>query len=802
MGRVAAAFVIVTAFAWGILSLIGPAGPVIHVRWKPAVTDAQRVALERQFRLKHSVHSDGTTWKYELADSSTANVQAIVHNEYVEDTHRLDRIRYLPEAVEEPPRPILVWSVALGSVAAILLVGLPPVFRRTALLRRAWWSEATAAMSSHASAMVIPSYSPRTTIAAIVAAFLTSVGIAWLAGASFSSAAGALVVVYTCGYVVGSLLVNRTEGLALALIRTVGGLMLSAVAFLLSLVFSVPWFIVPAALLATALGFRGRMAFAWPHEAVHIGWDGAAAGLLVVILLSPIAITFFYMAPGAFPPAFYNVDTAYSLEKVHSLAAAETFPPASLSNLGVRRTYHYGTQAMAALISRSSGLLPHHSLFLIVLPLLTAGVMAAAVAVARHLSPALPRSLTVPLLLISTPSLSRSFWERFGPQLWTAATSREFSIDRMLGESGLWGILSNEAQNVGGDFLILGTIAGIAAARSWGWPLPSFLIGSSILFKTTGGIALVAGFALSEVWRAVVGRRFPSPQLVLAGAIFTATFVAFFLVSFDSAFRVEMYPLEHLRDIARRGGMTGLALDMLWLFLPVLIVGSARIRDSEKRSAPLLLMAIAPVVVMNTTRLVHVGRGGEGAGLDWVQISHQVPFLLHAFALSLASQRWSLLGLRRRAAFLVTTALIIAPVVAAAGSYSMRLLRDPTSGNEFVDNRPIAEALSAIPIEGAIIVTNDLRYPAQNFARDDRQMQIPALFGHQAFAVNFSYEPVEERRELQRLLQRPEWSEAIREAARIHRWTHLVIRKDYVHPAQIPLQQIFENDFYVVFRFP
>jgi hypothetical protein len=81
-------------------------------------------------------------------------------------------------------------------------------------------------------------------------------------------------------------------------------------------------------------------------------------------------------------------------------------------------------------------------------------------------------------------------------------------------------------------------------------------------------------------------------------------------------------------------------------------------------------------------------------------------------------------------------------------------------------------------------------------------MQIPALFGHQAFAVNYAHEAVEERRELQQLLQRPEWSDAIPEAARTHHWTHLVIRKDYVHPAPIPLEQIFENQFYAVFRFP
>ena len=68
--------------------------------------------------------------------------------------------------------------------------------------------------------------------------------------------------------------------------------------------------------------------------------------------------------------------------------------------------------------------------------------------------------------------------------------------------------------------------------------------------------------------------------------------------------------------------------------------------------------------------------------------------------------------------------------------------------------------------------------------------------------MNYAYEAVEERRELQTLLQQPEWSDAVLEAARPRHWTHLVIRKDYVHPAPIPLQQIFENDVYAVFRFP
>ena len=80
-------------------------------------------------------------------------------------------------------------------------------------------------------------------------------------------------------------------------------------------------------------------------------------------------------------------------------------------------------------------------------------------------------------------------------------------------------------------------------------------------------------------------------------------------------------------------------------------------------------------------------------------------------------------------------------------------------------------------------------------------MRIPALLGHQAFAVNHAHESVEERRPLQQLLQQQEWSGAILEAARTYHWTHLLIRKDYVHPGAIPLERIFENGSYAVFRF-
>ncbi|MBI4887938.1 MAG: hypothetical protein HY824_12660 [Acidobacteria bacterium] len=797
----AARFLIITGLTWWGLSHAWPVTPVdIHIRWRPDVTDARRVELERRFELTTVTHREGTTWQYRLGRWTPEALRDIVTNPEVDDTYAVDRQRFQPEFPPGQSQRVLACSVAIG----ILILGLPVAFRRTARWRALWWSDFLTLDSPNRSRAAPGSSTRRVTAAVLLAAALIALAMTSLAGASFWSSVRALAVLYVGGYVAGSLLLARPESAAAGVIRTVAGLMLTSLGFLLSLVGSLPWFAVPVVLVLATVAVRGRAAFAWPaNNSVEWRWDGLLAGLLALIVLSPIVVTLFYMAPGPFPPVFYNVDTPYSLEKVHALVTANGFPPPSLGNLGVRRTYHFGTHAMAALVSRGSGLLPHHALFLIVLPLLAAGVVAAAAALARHIAPALPRSLTVPLLLVSVPSLSRPFWQGFGPQLWTAATSNRLAMGGVLDDVGLADVLSNVPQNVGGDFLILGSLAGMAAAPLWGWTLPIFLIGASVIFKTTVGIALVSGFALSEAWRALTAKRAPpSPQLVCVGVLFLATYAAFFLRSFESAFRVQLYPLELIRNIVDAGGLGWLAADVLWLFLPVLVVATARLTDPEARSAPMLIMAIGPLLVMNATRLAHVVQGGGGAGLDWVQISHAVPFLVHGFALSLASRRWTRLGRSRRLGFLLALALALAPIVTVAGRYTSRLIGNPARGYEFVDNRPLAEALAAIPIDGSIIVTNDLRYPADRFGREDRQFQIPALFGHQAFAVNYAYEPVEYRRSLQTLLQSARWSPAILDAAREHHWTHLVIRKDYVHPAPVPLPLMFENAAYAVYSFP
>ena len=815
----ALALVVLTGLIWVLLTLAWPQRPVrVHVRWQTSVTDLERVALERRFRLTNPVHREGTTWEYQLTEPTTGNIRALVQHQAVDDTAHLNRVRYRPELAQDRTRQIAMYSAAAGAIGAFLLLVMAAAAPPRGSFQVLMPAELRRAVRSFVATSSEPLQTPpppqpdsagetvsRGTgiTAPVVAVFavLIAAALTTFAGASVLSATAALVVVFAGGYAVGSLFLPHADGVALAVIRTVAGLLLTTMSFLLSLVLTLPWFAGPALLIAAVAIARRRAAFSLQVMVPRFRWDGAVAALLALTMLSPVLVSFAFMAPGEFPPVFYNVDTAYSLEKVHALVRAENYPPPSLSNVGVRGTYHYGTQGMAAFVSRTSGLLPHQALFAVVLPLLTCGIAAGAAAAARFVAPAVPLALSVPLLLISTPTLANAFWAELGPQWWEILRSGQLSLDRLLGENARWGFLSNEGQNLGGDFLTLSAIAAIAAAPKLGRILPAFLIGSALIVKTPIGIALMAAFGMREVWSALGARQvWPSSQALMTAGAFAATVVAFFLVSYESRYGVEPFPLYHLTEVARAGRLTGLAFDALWLLLPAIIAATAGSAPPTRGSStPFLVMALGPILVVNAT---HLSTGGGGSGGDWLQVLHPVPFLLHAFVLSVASARWNVMGAGRRAAFLLAVAVAVAPVAAAAGRYTTQLLQQPETGHDFVDNRSIAAALSAIPREGTVVVTNDLRYPAQNFSRDFRQMQIPALFGHQAFAANYAYELVEYRRPLQLLLQQEQWSSAITDAARTHGWTHLVIRKDYPYPQPVPLERVFENDFYAVFRFP
>jgi hypothetical protein len=370
----------------------------------------------------------------------------------------------------------------------------------------------------------------------------------------------------------------------------------------------------------------------------------------------------------------------------------------------------------------------------------------------------------------------------------------------LVGEPQLWGVASIVAHNVAIPFLVLVCLAGIVDAPTRGWRLPVFVAGIAFLVKVPTGLALLAGFGLVQLCRAVVARNLRRLMPAVAAALMFA--LAYGLLWFQAGdgreIGLELSPFFHLRSLWGGGELWSFGADVVWLLAPALVVLVAAPGSLDPVGRWLLVFALAPLLVVNTVE-------ASAAGRDWLQVLFSVPLVLRALVLRILAQRWSGLGLRWRVAVCGVVAVVTLPGLLAAASYTASLIEDRANGHEFLDNRAMAEALAVIPVTRSVIVTNDLRNPAQGSSTRPRHLQIAALFGHQAFAAVYTYESYSfsgERLVLQALLEAETWTDAIGQAARQHQWTHFLVHKNYAHPAKIPLEQLFENDAYVVYQFP
>jgi hypothetical protein len=69
--------------------------PVVHVRWAQFVDDSTRAQLQKRFGLAGEQYDSGTTWVYLLTSPTTKNIQALVESPAVEDTHHMDRVKFV-----------------------------------------------------------------------------------------------------------------------------------------------------------------------------------------------------------------------------------------------------------------------------------------------------------------------------------------------------------------------------------------------------------------------------------------------------------------------------------------------------------------------------------------------------------------------------------------------------------------------------------------------------------------------------------------------------------------------------------
>jgi hypothetical protein len=375
------------------------------------------------------------------------------------------------------------------------------------------------------------------------------------------------------------------------------------------------------------------------------------AVLVGVVTLAPFVMSAILMAPGDYPPVFFNVDTPYFLEKAHALVARDLFPPESLSVEGGRRPYHLGVHALAAVLSRGSGLALHHSVFLVVVPLIAIGTLAAAVLLARAIAPTVPLALTAPLLLIVVPTFWYDFWSNVGPPIAEAVTSASLEpLRAVIVNVEIWNITTN-IHNRAGYFLTLASLAtmagrlGSAGSPPAGWPLPVFLMGGAVMFKSPAGLAMTAGFAFVQAIQAVRDRSLsPLVPAVATVGTFGLLYLTFWVLPpGPEELKTVFSPMFYFDFLRGHRVLRGFVADLVWLVLPALLVLRVRAAAPEPRNTQLLLFALMPFILVNTMRTVDM-RADLGVSSmnadDWRNLMFPVPILLHAFALSVVGQRW------------------------------------------------------------------------------------------------------------------------------------------------------------------
>jgi hypothetical protein len=87
--------------AWSTEAAPDPAR--INVRWSP-MPEAERRAREARYSLERGEAVDDATWTYVLADPSSGNIQSLVRDPLVDDTHGLDRTAFTVAGSAAPGR--------------------------------------------------------------------------------------------------------------------------------------------------------------------------------------------------------------------------------------------------------------------------------------------------------------------------------------------------------------------------------------------------------------------------------------------------------------------------------------------------------------------------------------------------------------------------------------------------------------------------------------------------------------------------------------------------------------------------
>ena len=85
---------------WQLHTTVGPPAQTVNLRWAPGVSSLDRQRAEAELGLAEARENggeQGPTRIYRLSRRSTSDIQRILSNPMVEDTHHIDRVAFRVE---------------------------------------------------------------------------------------------------------------------------------------------------------------------------------------------------------------------------------------------------------------------------------------------------------------------------------------------------------------------------------------------------------------------------------------------------------------------------------------------------------------------------------------------------------------------------------------------------------------------------------------------------------------------------------------------------------------------------------
>jgi hypothetical protein len=492
------------------------------------------------------------------------------------------------------------------------------------------------------------------------------------------------------------------------------------------------------------------------------------------------------MGTGDYPAEFFGADSPYFLHHVYSLMSTASYPPPSFEVYGLSLKYHYGAQAFVALASLLTGLKPHFVMFTVVQPMLMVLTGLLAYDICRQLTGRHGAALLC-LLLVLLGS-KQYFIDYLDPSAWGFLTQAETYSFRY-----------PNLPNVAGLLITLGIVRCLIEFQNRNMRLAAlFLLSMLPVFKLP--FVVVSGAGLVLVYLYEMRNKFRIELLLEIAGAAVLSLVCLMLFSYSpivTSAKVELN-FPGFLDMMAPWQVHTMSIFLL-LVLAVGVVTRYRPSDGTTR---LLILVLSP-------HLLFLILSYENANQHQNQIFDVATSLATLFTAAYLVCAW-FSGVPRRA---LSYAVAIGVSIFLMGPGTVSLLNHiwivsnhPESGHEYVDNRSIADALKHIPVANALIATNDVRYPANEYSRDYRQFQLAGIFGHRNLASNFAYGFNRDEGilyvELLKLFQSEDWP--ARQIALLKQKvpiTHLLIHKQYRHARDIPLELVFENSRYAVYRF-